>query len=423
MDLLEILSYAAGAIRLRKLRAGLTILGITIGITALVGLLAMTQGFQASVQSQLQRGFATDAVVVTTQNLGFGYPVENFQMQINDTAIINSLSNVKQSVAIIQEGCYAKSGNIALTVSVVGVDFSKYASIYPNSFVAENGAIPSSPDDTDAIVGMRVNDPWKNGTLFTAINQKFDIVYTTRNGAQFTNQTLAVKTVALLREIGGSTLGGPSDYSIYIPLSKAQDFFGTNQTSTIIVQLEKNDQNSIDQTSTAIESAFNNEVLVVSSTSIFNTINSVMVRVQMLMTAVIAISLLVAGVGIMNIMIISLMERTKEIGIMKAIGMKDGTVLSIFLSESIIMGLTGTLLGIGLGYLLAFGINQLDLLGGMINSATQGTIMGGIPMYPILTLTNILSAFGFGLAVSIFFGIYPAWRASRLEPVDALRYE
>ncbi|HVP15825.1 MAG TPA: FtsX-like permease family protein [candidate division Zixibacteria bacterium] len=423
MDLLEILSYAAGAIRLRKLRAGLTILGITIGITALVGLLAMTQGFQASVQTQLQRGFATDAVVVTTQNLGFGYPVENFQMQINDTAIINSLSNIKQSVAIIQEGCYAKSGNITLTVSVVGVDFSKYASIYPNSFVAENGNIPSSPDETDAIVGVRVNDPWKNGTLFAAINQEFDIVYTTRNGAQFTNQTLAVKTVALLREIGGSTLGGPSDYSIYIPLSTAQDFFGTNQTSTIIVQLEKNDQNSIDQTSKAIESAFNNEVLVVSSTSIFNTINSVMVRVQMLMTAVIAISLFVAGVGIMNIMIISLMERTKEIGIMKAIGMRDGTVLSVFLSESIIMGLTGTLLGIGLGYLLAFGINQLDLLGGMINSATQGTIMGGIPMYPILTLTNILSAFGFGLAVSIFFGIYPAWRASRLEPVDALRYE
>ena len=423
MDLLEILSYAAGAIRLRKLRAGLTILGITIGITALVGLLAMTQGFQASVQTQLQRGFATDAVVVTTQNLGFGYPVENFQMQINDTAIINSLSNIKQSVAIIQEGCYAKSGNITLTVSVVGVDFSKYASIYPNSFVAENGNIPSSPDETDAIVGVRVNDPWKNGTLFTSVNQEFDIVYTTRNGAQFTNQTLAVKTVALLREIGGSTLGGPSDYSIYIPLSTAQDFFGTNQTSTIIVQLEKNDQNSVDQTSKAIESAFNNEVLVVSSTSIFNTINSVMVRVQMLMTAVIAISLFVAGVGIMNIMIISLMERTKEIGIMKAIGMRDGTVLSVFLSESIIMGLTGTLLGIGLGYLLAFGINQLDLLGGMINSATQGTIMGGIPMYPILTLTNILSAFGFGLAVSIFFGIYPAWRASRLEPVDALRYE
>ena len=70
------------------------------------------------------------------------------------------------------------------------------------------------------------------------------------------------------------------------------------------------------------------------------------------------------------------MERTKEIGIMKAIGMKDGTVLGVFISESIIMGLIGTFSGIGLGYLLAFGINKLDLLGGMINSATSGTIMG-----------------------------------------------
>lgn len=423
MELTEILSYALSAIKLRKLRAGLTILGIAIGITALVGLLAMTQGFQASVQVQLQRGFATDALVVTTQNLGFGYQVKDFQMQINDTATINSLDNIKQSVAILQKGCYAKSGNLTASVSVVGVDFSSYASIYPNSFVAKSGNIPDSPQYADAIIGMRVNDQWKNGTLFTGIDQEFDILYTTRIGFQFTNQTLTVKTVAFLGEIGGSTLGGPSDYSVYIPLSTAEDFFATNQTSTIIVQLQKSDQNSIDQTSKAIENAFNNEVLVVSSASIFNTINSVMVRVQMLMTGVIAISLLVAGVGIMNIMIISLMERTKEIGIMKAIGMKDGTVLSVFLSESIVMGLIGTLSGIGLGYLLAFGINQLDLLGGMINSATEGTIMGGIPLYPILTPTNLLSALGFGLAVSIFFGIYPAWRASRLQPVDALRYE
>jgi putative ABC transport system permease protein len=210
---------------------------------------------------------------------------------------------------------------------------------------------------------------------------------------------------------------------VYVPLNTAEKFFGTNETSTIIVQLQKSDQDSITQTSKSIENAFNNKVIVVSSASIFNTINSVMIQVQTLMTGVIGISLLVAGVGIMNIMIISLMERTKEIGIMKAIGMKDVTVLAVFISESIIMGLVGTLSGIGLGYLLAYGLNKLNLMGGMINSATSGTIMGGIPIYPILTLTNLLSALGFGLGVSIFFGFYPAWRASKLQPVDALRYE
>jgi putative ABC transport system permease protein len=423
MDLSEILRYALGAIKLRKLRAGLTILGITIGITALVGLLALTQGFQASVQVQLQSGFATDSVVVTTQNLGFGYQVTDFKMQANDTAIINSLNNIKQSIATMQEGCYGQFGNRTITLSVVGVNFSEYASIYPNSFVANRGVIPSNPGNTDAIVGVRINDPWKNGTLLTGINKQFDLIYTTRNGIQFENQTLTVKTVGILDEIGGSTLGGPSDYSVYVPLNTAENFFGTNETSTIIVQLQKSDQDSISQTSKSIENAFNNKVVVVSSASIFNTINSVMVQVQILMTGVIGISLLVAGVGIMNIMIISLMERTKEIGIMKAIGMKDGTVLAVFISESIIMGLVGTVSGIGLGYLLAYGLNKFNLMGGMINSATSGTIMGGIPMYPILTLTNLLSALGFGLGVSIFFGFYPAWRASKLQPVDALRYE
>ena len=423
MDLSEILRYALSAIKLRKLRAGLTILGITIGITALVGLLALTQGFQASVQIQLQSGFATDSVVVTTQNLGFGYQVTDFKMQTNDTAIINSLNNIKQSIATMQEGCYGQFGNRTLTLSVVGVNFSEYASIYPNSFVANSGSIPSNPGNTDAIVGVRVNDPWKNGTLLTGIDKQFDLIYTTRNGTQFENQTLTVKTVGILDEIGGSTLGGPSDYSVYVPLDTAENFFGTNETSTIIVQLQKSDQESITQTSKSIENAFNNKVLVVSSASIFNTINSVMIQVQTLMTGVIGISLLVAGVGIMNIMIISLMERTKEIGIMKAIGMKDGTVLAVFISESIIMGLVGTVSGIGLGYLLAYGLNKFNLMGGMISSATSGTIMGGIPMYPILTSTNLLSALGFGLGVSIFFGFYPAWRASKLQPVDALRYE
>ena len=423
MDLSEILRYALSAIKLRKLRAGLTILGITIGITALVGLLALTQGFQASVQIQLQSGFATDSVVVTTQNLGFGYQVTDFKMQTNDTAIINSLNNIKQSIATMQEGCYGQFENRTITLSVVGVNFSEYASIYPNSFVANSGSIPSNPENTDAIVGVRINDPWKNGTLLTGIDKQFDLIYTTRNGTQFENQTLTVKTVGILDEIGGSTLGGPSDYSVYVPLATAADFFDTNETSTIIVQLQKSDQESITQTSKSIENAFNNKVLVVSSASIFNTINSVMIQVQTLMTGVIGISLLVAGVGIMNIMIISLMERTKEIGIMKAIGMKDGTVLAVFISESIIMGFVGTVSGIGLGYLLAYGLNKFNLMGGMISNATSGTIMGGIPMYPIFTSTNLLSALGFGLGVSIFFGFYPAWRASKLQPVDALRYE
>jgi len=423
MDFAEIIAYAASAIKLRKLRAGLTILGIAIGITALVGLLAITQGFQISLKAQLQRGFATDTIVVTTQNLGFGYELKDFELLIDDSEIIERIENVKQTIPMLQKNCYGNFSNYTIPISVVGVDFAKYESVYPESFKASAGSISSYENQSVAVIGKSVNDPWQNGTLLAEINRDFEILYTTRSDFEFVNETSPFKCIAILDEIGGATVGGPSDYSVYIPLERAKSFFNTTETSTIVVQVEQSDEESIAQTSKKIEDAFDSQILVVSSASIYKTISSVMDQVQVLMTGVIAISLLVAGVGIMNIMIISLMERTREIGIMKAIGMKDGTVLAIFLSESLIMGLVGTLSGIGFGYLLALGVNNLDLLGGMISSATEGTVMGGIPSTPILTTTNLLSALFFGIAVSILFGIYPAWRASRLEPVDALRYE
>ena len=423
MEVREILAYAASAIKLRKLRAGLTTLGITIGITALVGLLAITQGFQASLQVQLQRGFATDTIVVTTQNLGFGYEIKDFQLLVSDAATIDKIDNVKQTIPMIQKTCFGEFDNRTVLITVVGVDFAKYESLYPDNFKAEAGSIPETRNDSVAVLGARVNDPWKNGTVLTGIDMDFEVIYTTRVDFEFTNQSFPFKVAGLLDEIGGTSIGGPSDYAVYIPLSLAQAFFDTNETSTIVVQVKESDEKSISQTSEAVEEAFDKQVLVVSSSSIYKTVSSVMDQVQVLMTGVIAIALVVAGVGIMNIMIISLMERTREIGIMKAIGMKNGTVLAIFLSEALIMGIIGTFSGIGLGYLLAIGVNSLDLLGGMITSATEGTIMGGVPSTPVLNTGNLLSALFFGMGVSILFGIYPAWRASRLEPVDALRYE
>jgi putative ABC transport system permease protein len=388
-----------------------------------VGLLAITQGFQVSLQYQLQRGFATDTIVVTTQNLGFGYEIKDFQLLVGDAEVIGRIDNVKQTVPLMQKPCYGAFENHTISINVVGVDFASYESIYPESFRLKAGNMPENSNESVAVIGARVNDPWQNGTFLTGVGKDFEIIYTVRSDFEFVNQSYNFKVEGMLEEIGGATLGGPSDYSVYIPLTRAESLFVANETSTIVVQVEKSDEKSITETSNEIEEAFDNQVLAVTSISIYNTVSSVMNQVQVLMTGVIAISLLVAGVGIMNIMIISLMERTKEIGIMKAIGMKNGTVLAIFLSEALIMGILGTVAGIGFGYLLAWGVNSLDLLGGMISSATEGTIMGGIPSTPVLTTTNLLSALFFGIAVSMLFGIYPAWRASRLEPVDALRYE
>jgi len=125
----------------------------------------------------------------------------------------------------------------------------------------------------------------------------------------------------------------------------------------------------------------------------------------------------------MNIMIVSLMERTREIGILKALGAKGRTVLLIFLFEAVIIGLMGGAIGIGLGWVLANIVAVVFRGGGafMGNHANAGT--GGLTITPILTLPVFFGALAFGVGVSVVFAIYPAWRASKLKPVDALRYE
>jgi putative ABC transport system permease protein len=148
--------------------------------------------------------------------------------------------------------------------------------------------------------------------------------------------------------------------------------------------------------------------------------------VSLVLVGIAAISLLVAGIGIMNIMIVSLIERTREIGILKALGMKSRTVLLIFLSESVIIGVIGGAIGIGLGWVLANVVAVLFSGGGPFGGVGGGQGAGAgaaMNITPVLTPVVILGAFGFGIGVSVIFALYPAWRASKLKPVEALRYE
>jgi putative ABC transport system permease protein len=207
-----------------------------------------------------------------------------------------------------------------------------------------------------------------------------------------------------------------------VPLSQAQSFFGTDECSTIIVKLKNSDKATIDSVSKAITDAFNKEVSVMSATAVLNILSSVFSVIELFLGGIAAISLLVAGIGIMNIMIVSLMERTREIGILKALGMKGRTVLLVFLCESVIIGLMGAAIGIGSGWVLA-NVVAIVFRGGGTFMGNQAAGTGGMTITPVLTPTVFLGALAFGVGVSVIFALYPAWRASRLKPVEALRYE
>jgi putative ABC transport system permease protein len=426
----DVLSYSFSAIKLRKLRAGLTTLGVVIGIAAIVALLSISQGLQSTITAQLQRGFATDTLIVTAGG-GGGFGMggglggggdSGFQLLVSDTQTINSLPNVDSSVAIIQKVVNVSVGGTNKMGTVTGVDFASYLDIYGDTFKASDGTISIPPNNDSIIVGKRVVDPRLNGTMIADVNDPIDLIWINATARPPTTITFFGHISAVLNEIGSFGVGGPSDSGVYIPITQAQILFETNECDMIIVKLKSSDQAVIDNASSAIKNAFSGEVSVISATAVLGIISSIFSVIELFLGGIAAISLVVAGIGIMNIMIVSLMERTREIGILKALGTKSRTVLLIFLSEAVIIGVIGGAIGTGLGWVLA-NVVAIVFRGGGAFTGNQAAVNGGMAITPILTPTVFLGAMAFGIGVSVIFALYPAWRASKLKPVDALRYE
>jgi len=440
MKTYDIFGYSFSAIKLRKLRAALTTLGVIIGIGAIVALLSITQGLQVSITNDLSRGLSSNTLIIvpgsnalgsgvgngvsggsgsrprTGLNLGGSGASSGFRLYVNYTNQIDALSpDITSSLAVIQQSGYVNADGLNSSVTLYGVNFNQYSQLYPTTFVTASGTLPSNPADNEIVVGARVNDPGENGTLLFSAGDNVGIVWTNGTTLPVVNETYTAHVSGVLQKIGGFGLAGPSDTGVYMPLNQAENFFGATQCEMIIVQLKNSNNSTVTDVSKDITNYFGGQVTVISSTAVLSLLSTIFGTIQLFLGGIAAISLLVAGVGIMNIMIVSLIERTREIGILKALGMKSRTVLSIFLGESAIIGLMGAFIGILSGWILANIVARL-----LASGAFGGT---GFKVTPLLTPEVFLGALAFGVAISIIFALYPAWRASKLKPVDALRYE
>lgn len=401
MIILEVLQLSFTALRANKVRSFLTMLGIIIGVSAVILLISLGSGLQNYITEQFE-SLGTDLLYVLPGQVGqegasFSQGPPNFagsKLSLKDTRDLLRLGPpIVDASAVIEETASIKFGHTAKYSRVHGVmeNFFKMTSMN----MAEGRAL--NKGDIEQQRKVTVMGPSIKDKVFgdiQPIGQKI-LIGDTR-----------YEVVGVAEKKGSSGLGSSFDEVTFIPLTAAQKQF--NQENVMSIMIQVTDKQDIPEAKRITERFFLNRVKkdefsVVDQASLLQTINSIIGVLTTALGGIAAISLLVGGIGIMNIMLVSVTERTKEIGLRKAVGAKSSDILSQFLVEAITLCLIGGAFGILIG------------AGGAL--VAQKFIPATVPLWAVLL------AFGFSAAVGIIFGVAPAYKAAKLDPIDALRYE
>jgi len=424
MRLKRIFSMAWENMKQRRLRAFLTTLGVFIGITAIIALASLGEGFRTSITEQMEQGFELDVLTVIPGSLFAGYRRERFT-DIN-VADIRQVSNISVATGVMQIGNVTLyEGDKKVTAFVAtAVNFSEFQEVFHDRLRFETGGIPEEIGNSSLVIGYKVNHP--NETETTFANSDDEVIMTVSVPMikppyiKLENRTFTV--AGTLQKTGAAGLTN-FDYWVLIPLDTAREIYG-NVTDLIFVKVSNSEfSEAVAQEIEALFPPYQITVLV--PITLIQQVDFILGMVEIFLASIASISLLVAGIGIMNIMTVSVMERTREIGILKAIGAKNRTVLAMFLAEAALIGLVGSLTGVPAGYGAAY---LLSYVLSRFVTPQQNRIVGTpeverATVTPIFSWSWVIVAVIFGVVICILFGLYPARKAARLNPVEALRYE
>jgi len=382
---------ALNGIVANKMRTLLTMLGIIIGVSAVIILVSVGKGTTASVTENIE-SMGTNLVSVTIMGRGI-----DTSLSYDEAMSLTEKTGIAGVAPVVSGSVTAKYGTKTMEgLSVEGVN-ADYQHVRNQGVESGRFILPLDVEHRQkvAVLGTDVVTE-----IFGSVNPIGESVQI--NGIDF-------KVIGIL-ESKGSSMQGSGDEKIVIPVSTAQRMFKSQGVRNIYIGAESADKVDlvVAQVNTYLYNKFNkNEdaYRVFNQTEMLDTVADVTKSMTLMLGGIAGISLLVGGIGIMNIMLVTVTERTREIGIRKAIGAKRKDIMRQFLLES------ATISGVGgiIGLLVGLGGNKL--LSSLAAIKTQST------------LTILAIAFAFSLVVGVFFGIYPASKASKLKPVDALRFE
>lgn len=403
MYLIDVLRLSSKALSEKKLRAILTIIGIAIGPMALVMINSVTSGYSKYIVEQI-KGLGQNLIVIT--------PREDFKLSDSDLKLLRNLDGVADA-----EPFYSTQGTMSIdgeeeTVFIYAVDFDFLFKAIPSLRIRE-GVIPSPSELATAIIGYDIG--CRNGRkvyyLGDAVGMK---VIRVKSGGEIEVKHVSLIVRAILEKYGGAAFLNP-DQTVFISMETARRILGARDWSGILILAE--DPMWVHNITNTIKNIYGNSVEIISFLAIAQIASSITGAVNFMTFAASLAAFAVAIAGVAATMITSVIERTREIGVMKALGFTDGQVLLLIIFEGIIMSLIGGAIGITLGSLGAYIMASKGLV---LQGMTQNIVIKAPPEITPQTIgLTVLLTMLVGIAGSIF----PAYRAAKIPPAVALRYE